>query len=126
MSYGRTTGQAFTGASNNFELHPRQPTSPPGLVPVGSSYSPGLPQLAIAVAIAAYGPNSPQALAATVGPLVECVLAGSHATGIDADCLLPVRVPVLLGLVYLLNWYRKRENWDIISEEGSMDMKEIT
>ncbi|KAK4702139.1 arsenite transporter, partial [Phenoliferia sp. Uapishka_3] len=72
VSYGRTTAQAFTGASNNFEL-------------------------AIAVAVSAYGANSPQALAATVGPLVE--------------------VPVLLGLAYLLNWYRKRQNWDLDEEE---------
>ncbi|KAM0751171.1 arsenical-resistance protein ACR3 [Meredithblackwellia eburnea MCA 4105] len=71
VGYGRSATQAFTGASNNFEL-------------------------AIAVAVSAYGANSPQALAATVGPLVE--------------------VPVLLGLAYLLVWYRKRTGWDV--EEG--------
>ncbi|KAL8290541.1 hypothetical protein RQP46_002799 [Phenoliferia psychrophenolica] len=83
VPYGRTTAQAFTGASNNFEL-------------------------AIAVAIAAYGANSPQALAATVGPLVE--------------------VPVLLGLAYLLNWYRKRDNWDVeegVEEKADSSMKEV-
>ena len=60
--------QSFTAASNNFEL-------------------------AIAVAIATYGADSQQALAATVGPLLE--------------------VPVLLALAYLLVWYRKRRNWDL-------------
>ncbi|GAA5873728.1 hypothetical protein JCM3774_000151 [Rhodotorula dairenensis] len=68
VGYPRTTTQAFTAASNNFEL-------------------------AIAVSIATWGANSPQALAATVGPLVE--------------------VPVLLGLAYLLVWFRRRSNWDL-------------
>ncbi|KAK3906950.1 arsenical-resistance protein Acr3 [Staphylotrichum tortipilum] len=64
--YGYAVTQSFTAASNNFEL-------------------------AIAVAVAAYGPMSDQALAATVGPLIE--------------------VPVLLGLVYGVKWFAKRRGW---------------
>ena len=67
FGYALATTQSFTAASNNFEL-------------------------AIAVSVATFGPNSDQALAATVGPLIE--------------------VPVLLGLVYLVRWLGKRWNWD--------------
>ena len=66
FGYGHSSVQSFTAASNNFEL-------------------------AIAVAIATFGANSNQALAATVGPLIE--------------------VPVLLGLVYLMRHLRKRWKW---------------
>ncbi|KAH6646034.1 arsenical-resistance protein [Truncatella angustata] len=67
FSYGLATTQSFTAASNNFEL-------------------------SIAVAVATYGPDSDQALASTVGPLIE--------------------VPVLLGLVYIVKLVGKRYNWE--------------
>ena len=67
FEYRFSAVQSFTAASNNFEL-------------------------AIAVAIATFGANSNQALAATVGPLIE--------------------VPVLLGLVYLMKFLRERWTWE--------------
>jgi len=63
FGYRLSCTQSFTAASNNFEL-------------------------AIAVAVATFGSNSDQALASTVGPLIE--------------------VPVLLALVYLVRWIANR------------------
>ena len=66
FGYALAATQSFTAASNNFEL-------------------------AIAVAVATFGPESDQALAATVGPLIE--------------------VPVLLCLVHLVRWVANRWGW---------------
>lgn len=59
MNYARSASVAFTAAGNNFEL-------------------------AIAVAIGTFGATSAQALAGTIGPLIE--------------------IPVLVGLVYVMLW----------------------
>lgn len=48
--------------------------------------------MAIAVVVAVYGVDSDQALASTVGPLIE--------------------VPVLVGLVYVLKAVRRRWKWE--------------
>lgn len=67
VTYERAVKQAFTASSNNFEL-------------------------AIAVSVATFGVQSAEALAATVGPLIE--------------------VPVLLSLVYVALWLQKKFQWN--------------
>jgi ACR3 family arsenite transporter len=75
MPYERNASVAFTAAGNNFEL-------------------------AIAVAIAVFGVTSGQALAGTIGPLIE--------------------VPALVALVYVSLWAKQRFYPDVGNEAGSV------
>lgn len=75
FTYPISVAQSFTASSNNFEL-------------------------AIAVAIATYGIDSKQALAATVGPLIE--------------------IPVLLSLVYLFKYLRRKLTWPEVQDGNGL------
>lgn len=86
--------QAFTAASNNFvrACSISWYYDQNAYHPVGCNQ-----ELAIAVAIAVYGVGSDQALAATIGPLVE--------------------VPVLLSITWVSVWLQKRL-FHVEHEEG--------
>lgn len=92
FGYEMAVVQAFTAGSNNFVStflfnHLR-------------SNNPSHQELAIAIAIAVYGVGSDQALAATIGPLVE--------------------VPVLLALTWVALFFRRRLNWKRTDPVGSV------
>ncbi|MGF1924960.1 MAG: arsenic resistance protein, partial [Bacteroidia bacterium] len=75
-TYEYAVTQSFTASSNNFEL-------------------------AIAISVGTFGVKSQEALAATVGPLIE--------------------VPVLLILVHVALWLRHRLAW--LSSQGTMNLE---
>jgi len=79
FGYEMAVVQAFTAGSNNFEL-------------------------AIAVTIAVYGVASDQALAATIGPLVE--------------------VPVLLALTWVSLYLHRKLSWRTVGDEAQRKTKE--
>ncbi|KAF9346137.1 hypothetical protein BGX34_004158 [Mortierella sp. NVP85] len=76
IPYDIATPQCFTAASNNFEL-------------------------AIAVAVGTYGVRSKEALAATIGPLIE--------------------VPMLLLLVYFIKYVHHRWWWNLPQSDALVD-----
>lgn len=68
------------------------------------------PELAIAVAIALYGVQSRQALAATVGPCAH--FPCSRVSMADCSVLSSlVEVPVLLALTWVSLYLKKRLDW---------------
>ena len=94
-SYEMAVVQAFTAGSNNFVSTRHYPRC-------NATDLYELQELAIAVTIAVYGVGSDQALAATIGPLVE--------------------VPVLLALTWVALYLRTRLRWGQGEDTESMSV----
>jgi ACR3 family arsenite transporter len=90
FDYETAAVQSFTAGSNNFV----------GLTHFQWIKLISVKELAIAIAIASYGVGSKQALAATIGPLIE--------------------VPVLLALTYVALWLKRRLDWGKTGSEDNV------